>query len=328
MKKNRLWVDTKKTKELIKKHQEGNGKGKVDYLKLKNIKNYIAIVPGLDGKPFAKKVVTHEAWSQGKLLFKIACGKNDDRTDCPVCNTFWKLRSKYGESKDEKKKALSKKFQNTTTIYINAVDVTKGSDYKPKVLNVPNSVYTAISHEIDDYDDANELINIDTGKVLKIVSNGKTGLAKRYEGIKFLNKQPLLIKEDKIELDEFMEQIFDLDKFDIEYSEKKAQELDLKLRKKYCQGIDLDDDSDDSNSDYENDDVDDDEGLEDDDMKDDDDLDEDEKEDDDLDDDVADDDLDENEKEDDDLENGDDFEDDPPKKTKKKSSKKNKLRKK
>lgn len=325
MKKNRLWVDTKKTKELVKKHQEGNGKGKVDFLKLKNIKNYIAIVPGLDGKPFAKKLVTHEAWSQGKLLFRIACGKNDDRTDCPVCNTFWKLRNKYGESKDEKKKGLSRKFQNTTTIYVNAVDVTKGSDYKPRVLNVPNSVYTAISHEIDDYDDANELINIDTGKVLKIVSNGKTGLAKRYEGIKFLNKQPLLIKDGKIELDEFMEQIIDLDTFDIEYSEKKAQELDLKLRKKYCQGIDLEDESDDS--DYENDDVDDDEGLEDDDdMKDDDEddddnLDEDEKEDDDIDEDVSDD-------EDEDLDNGDDYEEEPPKKTKKKLSKKSKLRKK
>ena len=327
MPKSRLWSDTKKTKELFKKEEESRNRGKVDYIKLDKKVNRMAVVPGLDGKSFCKTVVTHEIWSKGKVIHRIACGKNDDRNDCPLCNTFWKLRKKYGDTKDEKTKKIINMFQNRTARYMNVVDVSKTSDYKPKVLNVPMMVYNAFNTELDDYDDINDLIGINKGKILEITTNGRSGIARRYEAVKFRDKAPLLIKKGKIDLKEFEDAVIDLDTFDTNFSMKLAEKLDLKLRNKYLKNIDLENDDEEDD----NDDVDENENLDDmvddDELEDDDDLDNDDNDDDDNDDDELED--------DDDLDEDIDIDDDveEKKETKKKNSKlinksKNKLRKK
>ena len=328
-------MNTKKTKELVKNQQsKGEGSG-VDYLKLEKQISYIAILPGLDGKDFSKKVVVHESWTNKKLNYRVACAKGQDRSDCPVCNMGWQVRDHYANSKDEKKKELFRKFMPTTTTFVNAVDM-KASEIKPKVYRVPNAVYSAISDEIDDAKDLNDLFDIDDGKILKIKTNGLTGLKKKYDNVKFTDKHPKLIVDGKIDIDDLIDQMKDLETLDTPFSMKKLEKLALQLKKKYLKGIDLEDeevveedevDTDDEEFESDEDDDDEDNDVDEDDEDEDNDSDLDDDDDSDLDDDDdsdLDDDDDSDLDDDDDSDLTDDEDEEPPKKKKQKNRLKSK----
>jgi len=257
-------------------------------------------------------VTKHEVWGNSKLFGRCGSPSVDGETD-KIADMGWKLRDKYAESSNTKKKDLWKKFALQRPSFVNIInldDVGAG----PQVFQMSNSIAETVMEEIKDTvkeeGNLSSICDLDEGRILIIKSNMKPKLQRRYK-VKFSSKTANLSdhKEFTDEMEaEWVEKMFDLTKLQPKLVEDEFEAHFEKLKKAASKlGVDIDDFYDDDDTELEEDE----EEVEDDDG---------------FDNEIEDDDIDV----DDDTEDFDDdgFDDEEPKKEPKKSKKKSKKRRK
>lgn len=354
----------KKAKATKEADENRGGKiGKDDRMKLKAKKTRILIVqPWSKAGDVVKKVMVHQVWKNRRPIASAACPRIKEGEDCVVCQYGWDLRDKYADSKSKRKQDLHKLFKATTDHYVNAIDM-DSKDKKVQICKLPHVGYEALMEELAEDDmSLKDICDLDEGKPMKIIGNGKEGNLRRYKIAKFETVPANLVANNEVEEDPTLDAIHNLDLLQPKASEKKLEEVLTKLKKQALGTDDTEDeeeeDEDDTDADEESDDdadgeddddsddedeeeekpkkkatkkskpSDDDEEEEDEDEEESDDDDEDEESDDDEDSDDEEEDEDEEDEDDDITDDDDDEDEEEEKPVKKKASSKKVLKKK
>lgn len=165
-----------------------------------------------------------------------------------IIQTGWKLRDKYGESNNKKKKEFWRKCMPRTQQHVAVIDI-KNPDAGPLVYSMPQDVANTVLEEIKLLDeeqdgDYTSICDFDEGRILTIKTNGKSGLARKYTSVSFRGEANLLadgiITEEMI--GEFEEQMPDLMKLQLKYDEDQFEKHYNFLKKMASKlGIDFDD---------------------------------------------------------------------------------------
>lgn len=219
----------KKKAQSDKDRSEGGGKGSVPRLKLSGGVNKVLILPSKDPDNLYKKVMVHQVWKGKRPVATATCPRIEDGEDCSICDHGFRLREKYEDNKSLRKQNLWKNFMPTNDNFVNALNL-KSKNPTPEVLKLPQAAYKLLLSEFEDITDIGSIVDLDSGRILKIEGNGKEGNFRRYEVCKFLNKTANLVEDGKVEEEEIMEAIFDLDKLQHEVDEKKVAGVLRKLK--------------------------------------------------------------------------------------------------
>ena len=347
--------EIKKNTQSVVDRKSGGGGGSVPYLKLNSKLSKILILPPKK-KDLVKRVVIHQVWKGGKPIKTATCPRIKEGGDCKICKRGFDLRDKYSDSSSKRKQDVWRIYMPTDDTFVGALDITEKKP-TPKVLRMPPSAFQVLVDELEESVDGSDIFDLDKGRPFLIKGNGKEGKNRRYVSARFSKSSANLVSDGKVDEDDIINNIFDLDKLLPKISDEKVDEVFLALKKQeqsvLSGGSEDEEDADDSDDDDEpkskkskkskDDDDDDDDADDSDDDKDDsddsDDDDDDFKDDEDeedekpakknkksKDDDFEDDEDDESDDEDD--SDDDDDEDDEPVKKKSKDAKKSKLKKK
>jgi hypothetical protein len=203
------------TQSAAKKSKEKASTGRVNYLKLKDQTTGVVLLPSADGKTFIKEMSVHQYYSPAKkqMLVNVSSPEMDGEKD-PIKDVGWKYREKYMESDNKKLKDLWKIFMPKDVRSVNVLNV-KDFEAGVQVMNMPKIVFDNVTEEILECETQEELdaiCHFDKGRVLKIKHNGKTGLFKKYEIAKFLNKPAGLIESGKFDEETLQGMLYDLEK--------------------------------------------------------------------------------------------------------------------
>lgn len=332
--------------------------GKVDKFKMETDKAKLLILGATDPKvPAVFTTVIHELTlfkkKNGKMevknLGRCASPAFDGETD-QLMQLGFKLKEKYKDSKNEKKKNFWKECMPERKHHVNVLNLSNPDD-GAKTYTMPNAVAEVVLDEFKDCgDDVGSICDFDEGRPLMVkVKAGKRGHKSVRYGAKFLAKQAGLIERGLIDdetIEELAEGVIDLTRLQPKFNEeefekyfemiaKRAEKIGIDLEEV---GIDAEDDDeieeeevdesemeddDDDEDGEESDDDDDEDGDDEESDDDDDDEDGDESDDDDDDDEEFDADLDTDDDDDDELQlDADDLEDDEEEEEKPKKSKK------
>lgn len=248
---SRFNMKSKASKEAAKK---ATAKGGVSNFKMEGKKANLLILGEVDGKPAVFTARHHEIWANKRPVSKYGAPGVDGETD-KVSDLGWKLRDKYKDNKNDKKKDFFKKFLPKTSHVVNVLDL-DNLDRGPQVYQMSGAVSEVVLEEfIDMGDDQTSICDFDEGRILEIKTNGKQGLQKRYK-CKFLAETAGLLENNDIseeELEDIADKTYDLTKLQQAYT-KEAEEKHLELLAKAADklGINIDDlVADDDNSDDE-----------------------------------------------------------------------------
>ena len=267
----------KKAKAMKEADENRGGKiGKDDRMKLKAKKTRILVVqPWSKAGDVVKKVMVHQVWKNRRPIASAACPRIKEGEDCPVCQYGWDLRDKYADSKSKRKQDLHKLFKATTDHYVNAIDM-DAKEKKVQICKLPHTAYEALMEELAEDDmSLKDICDLDEGKPMKIIGNGKEGNLRRYKVAKFETTPANLVANNEVEEDAVLDNIHNLDLLQPKASEKKLEEVLTKLKK---QALGTDDTEDEEEEDEDEIDNDDEESDDDADGEDDDDSDDDEEE--------------------------------------------------
>ena len=184
-------VDVAAIRAAARKSKESGG-GKINRMKLQEKTSGVLLLkPVVENKPFVKEVSIHQYWSkkENKFLVNVTSPAMYEQED-PIMKMGWKYREKYMDSDNKKLKDLWKMFMPKDHRYVNVLNV-KALEEGPKVLDLPKIAFDTIMDEILDLEDdqMGSIWDLDEGRILKIVHNGGTGLAKKYTVVKFLNNK-------------------------------------------------------------------------------------------------------------------------------------------
>lgn len=200
------------------------------------------------GAVFTSK--NHEDWVKGRPASRSgtpsytskeggrATGEQDK-----IVNTGWKLRDRFANSKNEKKKDLYRKFLLNTQHHVNVLDL-KNIEAGPMVYTMPSAVANVVLEEFKDVgEDTTSICDFDEGRKLYIKSNGEKGLKRRYTLVKF--KSPANLLEDGTLTSEDVEdiagKIFDLRKLQLSFNEESFEKhYNYLLEKASALGVEVD----------------------------------------------------------------------------------------
>jgi hypothetical protein len=248
-------MKSKATKKAVKAATESGGglkRFKWDDNRLSGELLILAPVNDDMGAVFTSK--NHEYWVNGRPVSKAGTpsysSKNGGEAtgeEDKLVTLGWKLRDKYANSKNEKKKDFWRKCMLNTQHHCVVLDL-KNIEAGPMVYTMPTSVSDVVLEEIKDTlaeeDDLTSICDFDEGRRLYIKTNGEKGKKRKYKIIKFkdavnLIEDGALSEED---LEEMSKKVYDLSKLQMKYSDEsfeKHYEFIVEKAKKL--GIDIDD---------------------------------------------------------------------------------------
>jgi hypothetical protein len=262
---SRFKMSSKATKKAVKQATESSGglkRFKWDDNRVSG--EFLILAPIVDdmGAVFTSK--NHEYWVKGRPASRSGTpsytakngGEATGEVD-KIVNLGWKLRDKYGNSKNEKKKNFWQKFMLNTQHHVQVLDL-KNIEAGPLIWSLPNTIADVVLEEIkdalDEDGDLGSICDFDEGRKLYVKTNGQKGKNRRYKVVKFKDEANLLadgaIEED--DLEEIADKMHDLGRLQLKYSEE-AFEKHLEYLKKQADmiGIDLEDLDGESDDDYE-----------------------------------------------------------------------------
>jgi hypothetical protein len=226
--------DLDSAKKAAQASKEKGSSTKIKRLKLKEETTGILLLPPLAGKPFIKEVSHHEYWSQKEKKFLVQVGSPAMHGEKDIImEEGWKYRDKYKDSSNKKLKDLWKIFMPRNHKFVNCINI-KAIEEGPMVLDLPLIVYNTVTDELAEMEEASDMMTIcdlDKGRILKIKHNGGEGIAKKYEVVKFMNKSANLVEDGKVEVEEVLNSMADLDRLELPCDDKKIQEALVALKK-------------------------------------------------------------------------------------------------
>lgn len=271
-------MKSKATKKAVKAATESsNGMKRFKWDDNRVSGEFLILAPVKDDMGAVFTAKNHEYWANGRPMSRSgtpsytaknggeATGEKDK-----IVETGWKLRDKYGNSKNEKKKDFWKKFLLRTSHNILVLDL-KNVEAGPMVWSLPQSVSDVVLDEIkdalsDEDGDLSSICDFDEGRRLFVKTNGLKGKKRKYKVVKF--KEPVnLIEDGAIEeddLEEIEEKMADLSSLQLQYKEELFEKHYEFLKEKGKKiGIDIEDLDDDEEESEDGDEYEeDDEGLE------------------------------------------------------------------
>lgn len=193
---------------------------------------------------------THEIWANGKPVHICGTpsvdikGKETGEKDS-IQDLGWKLRDKYSNSTNEKKKDFWKRFLLKTKNVMNVLDL-DNIEAGPLTYIMPMAVSDVVLEEfIEVGEDISSICDFNEGRILYIKHNGKKKLARKYKIVKFKNETANLIDDgilDDEALQSLEEKLYDLTKFQPKYSDAEFEKhLEHLGKSAQSLGIDLDD---------------------------------------------------------------------------------------
>lgn len=203
--------------------------GKVDRLKLSGGINKVLVLPPYKEGGLYKKVMVHQIWKNKKPVATGTCPRIKDGEDCKVCSFGWKLKEKYEDHKSEKIQNLWKLFMPTQDHYVNALDLSS-KNLVPQPLKLPPVAFQLLLSEIDESESGEDICGLDEGRPLIIKGNGKEGNFRRYPVAKFSKNTANLVADSKVEEEEIMNALVNLDKLQGKVSEEKLDDVFRKLK--------------------------------------------------------------------------------------------------
>lgn len=261
---------TKQAKEKSEKKKVRSGSD----MKLNKGKTYLVILPPTGKDKAAFKEVYHYQFKAGNDFYKVASGSSIDEQD-DIQELGFKIYKKYSDKeKHKKQRDIAKNFMPREEFYVNAVKLKK--DPKTKKfsfeeagsLKLPSGAAKLFMSEIDE-SGIKATCHPDSGKIMYIQDNGKSGIFIRYDVVKFLEAKPRLIADGLVDMEALEKTTIDLDTKQKEFAQKDIDKLLSVLKKKYKDivsslddeegeeesvdddDLEVDDDADDSDSDSE-----------------------------------------------------------------------------
>jgi len=270
--------DVRSNTKAVASSQSGKG-GKVDYGSLGPKLNKILILPPWNSEDPAviKRILKHQVWKGKKVVMSATSPRIQEGGEDKVMDYGFKLKEKYEDSSDKRKQDLWKKYMPVDQIVVNGLNLAEKNP-TPQVFRLPQCAVKFICDELEEIDDGGEIWDLDRGLPLIIKGNGKNGNLRRYEYAKWAKKPANLLEDGRVDEEEIMGSLWDLDKLLPDPDDKQIDKLLRELKKQDQAMLSADDDEDDDD-DYEDDD--DDTDVEDEDFEDDDDDDDFEDDDDD-----------------------------------------------
>lgn len=250
MAKKKFKMSSKATKEAAKKANSTGSSIKQFKMDENRVSAEVLILgPVEDDAPAIFTTKKHQIWKDKRPVSVVgtpSVNANGDATGekDKIMEIGWKLREKYKDSENEKKKTFWQKFLPDTQHHICVLDL-KNVEAGPLVYSMPKMVADFVIDEINEHsDDLTSICDFDEGRKLYIKHNGEKGMNRKYKVVKFKGEAKLLedglIEEE--DLDEIAEKMPDLrrlqPKFDQDAFDTHLEKL-AKMAQKI--GIDLDD---------------------------------------------------------------------------------------
>jgi len=227
--------DSEDAVRAAKKSKEKKTGGRINRLKFDSETTGLVLLPKFKGKPFIKEVSIHQYWSNAdrRFIVNVTSPAQYGEKD-PIMDIGWKYREKYMDSDNKKLKDLWRIFMPKDHRYLNCLNVKK-LDEGPLVADLPKIVFDAIMDEVLELEEAGEnlksIYGLDTARILKVKHNGAKGLMKKYEVVKFMTKVPTFIEEEKVDKEDLLKSMADLDKLEPVHDDAKIKEALSTLKK-------------------------------------------------------------------------------------------------
>lgn len=246
--------EIKKNAQSLADRKEGGGGGaKVPYMKLGAKLSKILILPPKKKDQLIKRILVHQVWKGKKPIKTATCPRIKEGEDCKVCQRGFDLKSKYEDSGSKRKQNLWRNYMPSDSTVCNALDLEEKKP-TPKVLRMPNLVFKTLVEELNESEDGSDIFDLDKGRPLIVKGNGKEGNNRRYESVRFSKNAANLVSDGKVDEDEILDNMCDLDKLLPKVSEEKLNEVFLLLKKQEQSTLSGDDEDEDDDSDDEDDD--------------------------------------------------------------------------
>lgn len=232
-------MKSKASQEAVKKAKEKGG-GKAT-LKLDKAETRLLILgPVEETKPVLYVTKTHEIWADNKPRSIVGTPAVDNEKD-KIIDLGWKLREKYLESDNEKKRDFFKRFLPKEKHYVNVLEI--GNEAAgPQVFAMPAKVRDLVLDELGDCgEDLSTVCDFDEGRILLIKSNMKPKFQRKY-ACKFLAKTANLIENgilDETSIGEVGDKLFDLEKLQPAFDEE-AFDKHFEMLKKSAEKLNID----------------------------------------------------------------------------------------
>lgn len=187
----------KATKEAMNKNKSSGG---FKRFKMQGkVANVLILGPTKEGEAvFGVNIVQEMFTKAGKLVYSYGSQKAFGGEDV-VEKMGWKIRNKYKDDTNKAKKEFFKRLLPKKKYNLNIIDMDNKDEGVQRWENVPNSVMDTIFSEIEDCeDDLTTICDLTEGRILKIKTNGKSGLDKRYQA-KFTVAANLDLSDEELE---------------------------------------------------------------------------------------------------------------------------------
>lgn len=201
--------DQKKAAAAAKEKSKGSRKT----LDLKaELTEVLILPPTVKDAPLFFETCIHEVWVNKKPIATCASPTFVGEKD-PIMDYGWKIREKFGNSKNDKLKNLFKLFMPKQTRYVYVLNKA-GVETGPLLLRMPSAAYDALIDEIGEAetdDDMKAICDLDEGRWLRIKHNGGEGLNKKYVA-KFSKNPAQLVEQGLVDSDKLAASVPDLRK--------------------------------------------------------------------------------------------------------------------
>ncbi len=236
---------TKKAAQL-QREKEANSGG-MNRLKLGPKLNKILVLPAMGKNPLFKRVMEHVVWKNRKPIMRATCARVTDGEECKVCKKGWKIKEKFEDHKSEKEQNKWRAFMPTNDNYVNAIDLLS-KDYEQGALKLPSLADELLLSEIEESKTGEDICGLDKGRAMIIKGNGKSGNMRRYKVAKFSTAPVNLLADSKVEEDDVMEKLINLEKLQGKPDEAKLDKVLRKLMQQVLGSSDDDEDEDEEES--------------------------------------------------------------------------------
>lgn len=201
----------------------------------------------------------HEKFGASKLLGKAASPAYTGDVD-KISDIGWKLRDKYMESTNIKKKDLWKSFMPKRPSFVSVLDL-DNVELGPQVYQMGGTVSELVLEEFAECDGIMSICDFDEGRILRVRSNRKPKLKRRYT-CEFLEETANLIEDgvlDDDSISELADKMYDLSKLQPPFNQEAFDKYFTLLTKSAAAiGVNIDDflgDEDETESEIEDDDA-------------------------------------------------------------------------
>ena len=206
----------------------GQSGGKFTQFKFDKLESYLLFLQ--KDSMFTFDVVQHEIWKGGKPIFKVGSPTINGEDD-PISKKGWEIYEQFKGCGNKKLEGLFKKYLPKTSTYGWVIDL-RQTELGPQIISLPKLVKNALTDQVGEAEteaDVEKIFDLDKGRVMKVVHNGKAKIEKEYTVAKFLDKTAQLLSKGKVEsLADVEAKMYDLRKLQPAYDDAKlAKALSL-----------------------------------------------------------------------------------------------------